>query len=675
MFFKQVYRNAAKNRNGNGLFFASLVIAIVAFYTLLSLGEQDVMRFLATIESDAVQKLLMLLPAVYVVSLFFLFFLVYFACKYQTENRRREFGMYLTLGMKRSRLFFMLFCETLWSSLISLLIGLPAALFLTEGISLATAKLAGLGVIEHRFSFSVAAMVWTVCGFVLVQLLAMLVICLPLGSTEPAELLKSDAAKGQSEQAKTKSAVYFALGAALLLLAYYLGVFYLGRLDFTILILLLSGIAGTFFLYLGLGGFLGRRIRRKAATAKGLGIFTGRQVQEHVLHQHNALAIASLLLLLAMSCVAYGSSMGLNRASDLRSSDFSLFGSEKEISAVLDRKEVREMVKASYPIYLSGTYDTGKRGEVNTEKLAEALRKLDGGESIAGSIHCEYMISEGSYNAMMQAMGKKQIDLTDGKVALYSSLGREGDFYSLLDRAVKNDISVEIGDREYVLYPELCYDNIVADRAITLYTALIVPDALYTEVIGNPDFYCWNLHLKDTITEEMGLMQAIRKMNDLLSGTGLQYDSYLSGIGRNLFYSVSASYLTIYLGVLFLLISNTVIGLKYLIWQRQNKHRYLTLLMLGAGADELCTSVKKQIVTFFALVLGVAAVSSAAAVLSFFRNLTRLPFGTSPATVILLAGLCLLAVIGTEVIYICVVEKTACREIRLLEAEERGSLL
>lgn len=83
MFFKQVRRNAAKNRKGNGLFFGSLVIAIVAFYTLLSLGEQDVMRYLATIESDAVRKLMLLLPVVYALSLFFVFFLVYFACKYK----------------------------------------------------------------------------------------------------------------------------------------------------------------------------------------------------------------------------------------------------------------------------------------------------------------------------------------------------------------------------------------------------------------------------------------------------------------------------------------------------------------------------------------------------------------------------------------------------------------
>ncbi len=56
MFFKQVRRNSAKSRKGNGLFYGSLIIAIVAFYTLLSLGEQDVMRFLAVIESDAVKS-------------------------------------------------------------------------------------------------------------------------------------------------------------------------------------------------------------------------------------------------------------------------------------------------------------------------------------------------------------------------------------------------------------------------------------------------------------------------------------------------------------------------------------------------------------------------------------------------------------------------------------------
>ncbi len=235
MFFRQVRRNAAKNRKGNGLFFGSLIVAIVAFYTLLSLGEQDVMHYLATIESDAVGKLLSLLPIVYAVSLFFVYFLVYFACKYQVESRRRELGMYLMLGMKQGRMFFMLFCETLWNSAAALLAGLPIALLLTEAISLATAKIAGLGIIGHRFSFSVSAILWTVCGFVFVQLLSMLGICIGIRKKEPAGFFAEDAVKGQRELTKAKSIGFFVTGAAFLLAAYYLGMFRMQGLSFYVM--------------------------------------------------------------------------------------------------------------------------------------------------------------------------------------------------------------------------------------------------------------------------------------------------------------------------------------------------------------------------------------------------------------------------------------------------------
>lgn len=677
MFFKQVYRNAAKNRKDNGLFFGSLVIAIIAFYTLLSLGEQDVMRFLATIESDAVRKLMMMLPVVYVVSLFFVFFLVYFACKYQINNRRKEFGMYLMLGMKRSRLFLMLFCETLWSSLISLLIGLPVALLLTEGISLATAKLVGLGIIGHRLSLSVPAIVWTICGFVIVQLFSVVVICVPLGRTEPADLLKSDAYEAQEGASKEKSSIFFVIGIILLFLAYGLGIFCLGRWLFTMPLLLLSGIIGTFFLYYGLGGFLGEWIRRKVPASKGLEIFTGRQVQENVFHQHKALTVSSLLLLMAISCLSYGISLGVGRGGDARTTDFSLFGNEEEMSAVLNKDDLRGMVKASYPMYLAGIHSAGEKAEVNSDELANILRNMSSGEDLAENmaenLHWDYIISESSYNDMRCAMGKESIHLSGDQAALYSSMGRGGEFYSLLDRAVENGVSIQIGGIEYELLPELYYDNIVADRAITLYTALIVPDVLYSELAENQEPYCYNLHLADEMVEEMGLMQAIQKADGILSATGLEYDSYLGGIGRNLFYTVAASYLTIYLGTLFLLIANTVIGLKYLIQQRQNKHRYRMLLMLGASMEELCFSTKKQIRMFFSLVLGIAAISGIAAVASMFLNLTRLPLGTSTGIVVLLAGMIFLVFIVTEIIYICVVTRTACREIRLLKTEERGS--
>ncbi len=676
MFFKQVRRNAAKNRKGNGLFFGSLVIAIIAFYTLLSLGEQDVMRFLTTVESDAVRKLMMLLPFVYAVSLFFVFFLVYFACKYQMDSRRRELGMYLMLGMKRSRMFSMLFCETLWSSVISLVIGIPVALLLTEAISLTTAKVVGLGIIGHRFSLSVDAIVWTVCGFVLVQLLSMFFICLGLGKAEPAELLRTENGKNQRHPSGRASAVCFIAGLALLLTAYYLGIFQMRSLGMDVMLfILIFGITGTFLLYRGLGGFLGLGIRRKSPNAVGLQTFTARQVQENVLSQHKSLAVASLLLMIALACISYGISMGIGRSAGSRSVDFSLFGPEEEINAVLEKEDIRKMVKDDYPLYLSHVKD-GYYGDqekaFDTSALKEALRGVEGSDNIIENLHIEYVISESSYNRILKGMGKEEIDLAGQKTAIYSSLASHGTFGTVVEAALKKETSVGIDGRSYELLPTLYYDNVVADRAITLYMALIVPDELYKELARNPEAYCRNIHLSDDIVEEMGLMQAVQKMDAQLADTGMEYDSYLGGIGRNLFYTVAASYLTIYLGVLFWLIANTVIGLKYLISQRQTKHRYETLIMLGADMPSMGKSVKKQISVYFSMVLSVALVSGAAAIFTMFTSFTKLPVGAPVGAVIALSLAALAAFAGIEVLYIYIVRRTASREISRLEVQNRG---
>ena len=676
MFFKQVRRNAAKNRKGNGLFFGSLVIAIIAFYTLLSLGEQDVMRYLATVESDAVRKLMMLLPVIYALSLYFVFFLVYFACKYQMDSRRRELGMYLMLGMKRSRMFSMLFCETLWSSGISLVIGIPMALLLTEAISLTTAKVVGLGIIGHHFSFSIGAIFGTACGFVLVQLLSMAFICVRLGKAETAELLRPESGKNQRRPSGSVSTACFLLGLGLLLAAYYLGIFQMRSLNpLVVLFILVFGISGTFLLYRGLGGFLGLAIRGKSTNAVGLQTFTARQVQENVLSQHKSLAVASLLLMIALACVSYGISMGLGRSTDSRSVDFSLFGPEEEIDAVLGTDDAREMIKSDYPLYLSMVKDEyfgGQEKEFDTSKLKEALSGVEDSDNILQYLHIDYVISESSYNRILESIGKEKIDLAGQKSAIYSSIASHSTFGTIVESALKKGTSIGIDGRPYDLLPTLYYDNVVADRAITLYMGLIVPDGLYTELARKPEAYCRNFHLSDELVEELGLMQAVQKMDAYLASSGVKYDSYLGGIGRNLFYTVTASYLTIYLGVLFWLIANTVIGLKYLISQRQTKHRYETLILLGADMPSMEKSVKKQISVYFALVLSVALVSSTAAILTMFTSLTKLPAGAPVGLVIALSAAALVVFAGIEVLYIYIVKRTAGREISRLEITNRG---
>ena len=321
MFFRQIRRSAAKNRKNNSLFFGTLVAAIVAFYTLLSLENQDVIRFLKTLESDAIGRLMLLIPVVYAVSLFFVFFLVYFAYRYQMDGRRKEFGLYLMLGMGRGRLFAMLMGETLWNSLVSL--SLPAVL-------------------------------WSVAGVILVQCFAMLVLCAQYSRKEPRELMQTVWLKRQAAACEKKRKTCLIMGIILFLMAYGAGIMLLRDLSLPVIALIfLLGGTGTFLAFQGIGTLIGDHIQRKGPSQPGLYTFTGRQIKESVVDQHKALAVSSLLLLLALACISFGIGMAAGRGSgEKRTVDFSVKGTEDEIQESIRRLDDPSMIAGYYPMYL-----------------------------------------------------------------------------------------------------------------------------------------------------------------------------------------------------------------------------------------------------------------------------------------------------------------------------------
>lgn len=687
MFFKQIRRNAAKNRKGNSLFFGSLVIAIVAFYTLLSIDKQDVIRFLKTIESDAVNKLLMLIPIVYAVSLFFVFFLVYFSYHYQMNERRKELGMYLMLGMKQSRLFVMLIGETILNSIISLVIGLPIALFLTEAISLVTVKAADLGVIGHEVTWSFEAVAETVLGLILVQLSAMFILSVKFARKVPAELLTPDTSDTQKIEPARKRIGYFILGVLLLLFAYGIGVTALDSLSlFAVAAILVSGISGTFLLYMGLGSVIGERLLKKSMKRAGLYTFTGRQIQGNVLCQYKALAVSSLLLLLSMACLSYGIGVTAgSRAQTVKTTDFSIEETEEGTALkALESEESKKYISEYYPMFLDMINSDDH--SISEKELEESLQTLkhvknqDMADNIAENLEGRegfmYVISLSSYNNLLKSIGKKEIKLTGNQAAVYTSMGEYRDFTDIFHQVLKDGTHVEFDGVSYELVPELYYDNIVADREITLYYAYIIPDALYDEIVmdgGTP--FCYNAVIKQDFVEKTGFVKALEKTSEIFDKAGLQYENYLSGTGRRLFYTVAGSYITIYLGILFMIIADTVIGIKYLMQQQAGKERYRLLMMLGAGLGDIRRSAAKQIRIFFGMVLGVSAVSGVFAVWSMFNGFMRLPEGADAGEVMIMACAAFGLFILIQFVYIMVIEKIGRKEIRHLSLEDRRQSL
>lgn len=688
MFYNFIKRNSRKIRKENGIYFTSLIVSIISFYVILSLGEQDVMLYLKTIESEAVSRLLLLIPVLYAVSLFFVFFLVYFANKYQLHLRNHEFGLYLMMGMRRRKLFVLLISETLWNGFIALIIGLPISLFLTEIISLATSKLIGMNIIGYQLRISWVGLSLTIIGFLIIQLIVVFILSFIMSRKEPVDFLNEQKEESQrvlsplwGSISLLSGSILF-LGAIFLCVAYGLAVLYLRDFNYVIFVLILfMGIIGTFILFRGLGSLLGLWIKRRGKSSRGLFVFTGRQLQENVLSQWASLAVSSLLILMAMISFVYGISTAINNSTtSTRTADFTFKGLENEIVSTLSSDKLTTYVKAYYPMKLSHfrpSYSDEFQGEdVNAfswDGLEKTIAKqADSQEknnllNYLSSQDQPYLISVTSYNRLLHSINQLPIQLENDEMALYSD--EEFSFsHELIKKALLSNPTVSIKERQYTLLSKLYTSNIVADRAITPSYALIVPDDLYGAFARSSDGTSyWNMVLHEDFVQEKGLMQAMYEVDELLATSNLDYESYLSSMGRQLFFTVAGSYTTFYLGIMFLIIANTVLGLKFLMQQKSTMHRYATVGMLGASVESLCSSAKIQIWLYFGLAIAVALSSS---IFGIWSMITAFPNSISMNNGISIVVVTFIVFLIFELCYIGMISRRSDQEIKKLKQIE-----
>ena len=683
MFFELVSRNSKRSRKENGLFFASLLVTIIAFYIILSLSEQDVMIFLNKMESDAVDRLLLMIPMLYGATLFILFFLIYFASKFQLERRRHEFGVYLMMGMSRSKLLFMLLTEDLYSSIFALCAGLPISVLLSELTSLITAKFVGLGIIGHHFSFSFQAVVWTTIGFLLIKFIAFLILSVKISRQEIGELLVDTTEEMKKNFPKYVYAISFILGAACLISAYGLAISGIAWSKIRWMgITLACGLVGTILFFFGLRVVMGILAWRSHGN-KGLQIFTFRQLQESVIQRTTTLAVSSLLILAALGC--FGSGVAIAKINGTREAhvlDYTFSVDSKNAQAVRSALAVynRDMLfshlfdmKIGY-IQTTEDYDHAFQMEEIMDWLKEQP-KSDTRDVLLNNLgYATYphLISLSGYNQLLKIAGEETLKLSEKEAGVYM----DPDFISPEISGILNEIleklpEVKIAEEDYHLKGSVQTISLVTDRSITLSFALILPDEAFEEFTqGDYEIYVNGILNQKEISGK-SLLTAISDTNQKLDGTGLSYESYLQNIGRQLFYTVAASYITIYLAIIFLIIANTVIGVQFLIGQQKTGRRYQTLIRLGASYEDLCHSAKKQIQWFFGIPTVVALISSFFGVCSLFSGLLS-PGAKENMSTLMLISVAMILLLGViEYIYMIAVKRSSNRYILTLMVPER----
>ncbi len=163
--FSLALRNIKKSIKDYSIYFITLVIAVAIFYIFNSVDSQTAMMSISKSTMEIVQAIVYVLSYISVFVSIVLGFLIVYANNFLINRRKKEFGIYMSLGMGRRQISKIILMETIFVGIISLAIGIVVGVFASQFMSVLVAKIFEADMSEFQFVFSGDACIKTCIYF------------------------------------------------------------------------------------------------------------------------------------------------------------------------------------------------------------------------------------------------------------------------------------------------------------------------------------------------------------------------------------------------------------------------------------------------------------------------------------------------------------------------------
>ena len=304
--------NIRKSLADFGIYFLTVVLGVAVFYAFNSMSQQRAVLAMTESQDKIFELLGTVIGGVSVFIACVLVFLVVYANRFLVKRRKREFGIYLMLGMSTGDVVKIVAMESLVTGAASLAVGLALGFALSQGLLYLTSLLFSADIAAQggiAFVFSTDALVYTLVVFVAIFLIAAVV--------NAREVSKSRLIDLMTAQARTEAMALKSLPVSLALFIVsvaMIGVSYKLLLDNGLLNLspqfgaaTVLGFAGTELFFWSLSGFLLRIDQSsKALYYRGLNMFALRQLNANGSSTFATLSVVCLTLFLALTSVCGG---------------------------------------------------------------------------------------------------------------------------------------------------------------------------------------------------------------------------------------------------------------------------------------------------------------------------------------------------------------------------------
>ncbi len=642
MLFKLSFNNMKKSIKDYAIYFLTLVLGVAIFYMFNSIDSQQAMLQVSASQRSIIKLMITMLGFVSVFVAVVLGLLIVYANNFLINRRKKEFGIYMTLGMGKRQISKIILMETIFVGVISLVIGLIVGVFASQFMSILVAKMFEADMSEFQFVFSKDACIKTCIYFAVMYVAVMFFNTFTVSRYKLINLLN---ATKKNEKVKIKNPILcvlvFLFAATMLGYAYWKVTADVHSLDTADKLLppILMGIVATVLIFWSLSGFIIQIVQKMKNTyLKGTNMFVLRQINNKINTMVASMSVICLMLFMTISILS--SSLALRNTMqreliEMTPVDLNLYKTAnlpvghiengKEVKPTKEQREdskipIVETLKnngldmnvlkdiVEIPIYAT-------RDLTWKDFFGDKYEDVKAGYPMLNYNTQEEIVKLSDYNKMAKLYGINEYQLKDNE---YIMLCNFDSMETICNNVlVDGDHTLQIAGKQYKTKFNECKDGyIVMSTSHTNTGIILVPDncPLTDDMQVR---YLLAANYNANTDEEKEKIEAIFASSDSgfiqnLNNNGLEIDGMTKISIRESSNGIATivTFIAIYLGIIFLIASSAILALKQLTDSSDNKQRYSILRKIGCDEKMINKALFRQIGIFFGVPLLLAIIHS-----------------------------------------------------------------
>lgn len=607
MLFNLSIKNIKQSFKDYAIYFVTLILGVAIFYIFNALETQSVMLQINDTAKDIVKMMNNILSGVSIFVSFVLGFLIVYANRFLMKRRKREFGIYLTLGMSKFQVSKILIFETIIIGLISLVMGLIVGIGLSQIMSIVVANMFEADMQQFTFVLSTNALFKSCLYF---EIMYLLVIVFNTIQVNRQQLLQLIVSHQQSEMIRIKNPgiciIVFIIAVLLLSYAYYNVTSNASSLVsfFSVILQMIYGALATYLIYWSLAGLLLYFIKLKKNTYfKRLNSFTIKQISSKI----NTAVLSStvICLLLFLTICIFSSAVALNNTANeeidqLAPADVCMYIDTKANNITVEQYLKNHQIDISADLSASYSFNTYYSSQL-TYGTTYGNIYSDVSESFLNET--QRIVKVGDYNQVAKLYHLPEYNLNDDE---YVVVGNYSNSMNMINLWLREKPDIVLNDKIYHSKFTQCQNGFLMMQSSPMDMGFfVVPDNAVNNMMIDASYLIGNYDASSR-DQRNEIDQKITDYTSdtLIISTKIQIATANTGSGAMVIF------IGLYIGIVFLISSAAILALRELSQAIDNKEKYQILRKIGVDEKMINHSIFIQIAIYFLLPLILALIHS-----------------------------------------------------------------